>query len=104
MLEDEAKAIENLERTLNRLGDKKDKAYGVKKLNLIKKEIEATKELIATNQQALVQANTDAQGAKDELLAEVGANAQFDKNGNLLNREELLQSYVNKGQAEYDNL
>ena len=101
-LADEREEIERLEKALERLGKEKDRVYGQDRLDIINQEIALTKELIAENEQSLAQANKNLANKKADLTDMV-PEIQLGTTGNILNEDEILAAYADKGD-EYDKV
>ena len=99
------KIINDIQRSIDKLGKAKDRAYGNSKLALIDKEIAKQKELIKNNEELLRQAQANLTIDKNNLIANTSSNLSlnFDSNGNISNYEKLQQSYIDRLAAAATN-
>lgn len=95
--------LKDLQREYDRLSKIKDNCYGTNKLEAIQKEIDATDNLIAKQQDLIQESKDYLKIDTDRLRGMLSADEfQIDENGNLLNFEELQQKYRKKAEEDKD--
>ena len=83
--------LEDINREQDRLGKEKDRAWGGKRIALIQKEIDKTKEAIAAQEEYLHQIEAQASASKGSIAA---YGATFDEYGRITNYSELIAQQI----------